>query len=137
MRMVLASLGVIALTGCEAPPLPRPTPLLRSVPVIAGVETGHSPVVSIADFTWRHEGTFVLGTFTLTNNGRHPVDRVFISCDVHGARVRSVVGWLAVNIQEPLPAGSTRTFTNVSLDGSAVSPEQTVECHRIISAQVS
>jgi hypothetical protein len=79
----------------------------------------------------------VHGTFTLTNNGQQPVDRMLIVCDVYGVRGKAVVGWLAANIQEPLPPGSTRTFTNVSFDGTAVAPEQTVECHRIASAQAS
>ena len=66
--------------------------------------------------------------------GSQPVDRMLIVCDVYGVGVKTIVGRLVANIQEPLPAGSTRTFTNVSLNGSAVASEQTVECRRVISA---
>ena len=137
MRKALASVGIVVLAGCEAPPLqptPQPTPLLSSVPASTVVNSEHSPTVSIAGFTWRYDGTFARGTFTLTNNGPQPVDRVLIVCDVYGVATKTVVGWLAANIQEPLPGMSTRTFTDVSLDGSAVAPEQTVECRRVIAA---
>jgi hypothetical protein len=138
MRKLLASLGVIALAGCEVPPppqpAPRPTPPHGSVSAITVVDTQNSPVVTIAGFTWRYDSALARGTFTLTNNGPKPVDRMLIVCDVYDAPAKTVVGRLVANIQEPLPAGSTRTFTNVSLNGSAVAPEQTVECHRIASA---
>ena len=138
MRKVLAFLGVIASAGCAEPPPPPqstlPMPLLSGVPVTTVVETDHSQMVSIAGFAWRYDDAFARGTFTLTNNGSQPVDRMLIVCDVYGVGVKTVVGRLVANIQEPLPAGSTRTFTNVSLNGGAVAPEQTVECRRITAA---
>src|SRR5262245_53168664 len=96
MRKVLASLGAIALAGCAVPPpsSPQPTPLLSSVP--STIDTVGS--VSITDFTWRLDGTLARGTFTLTNKGPQPVDRVLIVCDVYGVRAKSAVGWLAANI---------------------------------------
>ena len=138
MCKVLALLGVIASAGCAAPPPPQPTlqpiPLHSGMPPTTVVDTDHSQAVSIDGFTWRYDDTFAHGTLTLTNNGSQPVDRMLIVCDVYGVGVKTAVGRLVANIQEPLPAGSTHTFTNVSLNGSAVAPEQTVECRRITSA---
>jgi hypothetical protein len=134
MHKILSFLGVMALAGCAAPPpQTAPTPLHGD----AAVTTEHSQALSIAGFSWRSDGPVARGTFTLTNNGSQPIDRALIVCDVYGARPKAVVGWLAANIQEPLPPGSTRTFTDVSMDGSTVAPEQTVDCRRLMSARES